>query len=32
MLILVIGFSMIRNLKLLAPFSLTANIITIGGK
>lgn len=32
MFVLVIGFSMIRNLKVLAPFSLTANIITIGGK
>jgi proton-coupled amino acid transporter len=31
MLILVIGFSMIRNLKVLAPFSLAANIISIGG-
>ncbi|CAF1566791.1 unnamed protein product [Adineta ricciae] len=31
MLALVIGFSFIRNLKLLAPFSLAANIITIGG-
>lgn len=31
MFVLVIGFSMIRNLKVLAPFSLAANIITIGG-
>jgi proton-coupled amino acid transporter len=31
MFIFVIGFSMIRNLKVLAPFSLAANIITIGG-
>ena len=31
MLIFVIGFSMIRNLKVMAPFSLAANIITIGG-
>ncbi|CAF2594139.1 unnamed protein product [Rotaria sp. Silwood2] len=31
MLILVIGFSMIRSLKVLAPFSLAANIMTIGG-
>jgi hypothetical protein len=32
MLILVIGFSMIRSLKVLAPFSLIANIISIAGK
>ena len=32
MLILIIGFSMIRSLKVLAPFSLAANVITIGGK
>jgi proton-coupled amino acid transporter len=32
MLVMVIGFSMIRSLKVLAPFSLAANIITIGGK
>ncbi|CAF1146236.1 unnamed protein product [Rotaria sordida] len=31
MFILVIGFSMIRSLKVLAPFSLAANIMTIGG-
>ncbi|CAF1028316.1 unnamed protein product [Adineta steineri] len=31
MLVLVIGFSMIRSLKVLAPFSLIANIISIGG-
>ncbi|CAF1101490.1 unnamed protein product [Rotaria sordida] len=31
MLVLIIGFSMIRSLKVLAPFSLAANIITIGG-
>ncbi len=29
---LVISFSFIRSLKVLAPFSLAANIITIGGK
>lgn len=32
MLVLVIGFSMIRSLKVLAPFSLIANILSIGGK
>jgi hypothetical protein len=32
MLILIIGFSMIRSLKVLAPFSLAANVISIGGK
>lgn len=32
MLILVLGFSMIRSLKVLAPFSLAANIISIAGK
>jgi hypothetical protein len=32
MLILVIGFSMIGSLKVLAPFSLAANVISIGGK
>jgi hypothetical protein len=32
MLILVIAFSMIRSLKVLAPFSLAANVISIGGK
>ena len=32
MLVMIIGFSMIRNLKVLAPFSLVANIISIGGK
>ncbi|CAF0809722.1 unnamed protein product [Adineta steineri] len=31
MLLLVIGFSFIRSLKVLAPISLAANIITIGG-
>ncbi|CAF4883088.1 unnamed protein product [Rotaria sp. Silwood1] len=31
MLVLIIGFSMIRNLKILAPFSLAANVITLGG-
>ncbi|CAF3334838.1 unnamed protein product [Rotaria socialis] len=31
MLLLVIGFSMIRSLKVLAPFSLAANLMTIGG-
>jgi len=31
MLILVIAFSFIRSLKVLAPFSLIANILTIGG-
>lgn len=32
MLILIIGFSMIRSLKVLAPFSLVANVISIAGK
>jgi hypothetical protein len=32
MLVMMIGFSMIRNLKVLAPISLVANIITIGGE
>jgi proton-coupled amino acid transporter len=32
MLIFVIGFSMIRSLKVLAPFSLIANIISLGGE
>ena len=32
MLVLIIGFSMIRSLKVLAPFSLAANIISIAGK
>jgi proton-coupled amino acid transporter len=32
MLGLVIGFSMIRSLKVLAPFSLIANVISIGGE
>lgn len=31
MLVLVIAFSLIRSLKVLAPFSLIANVITIGG-
>ena len=31
MLVLMIGFSMIRSLKVLAPFSLIANIITMTG-
>ncbi|CAF4445300.1 unnamed protein product, partial [Rotaria magnacalcarata] len=31
MLVRIIGFSMIRSLKVLAPFSLAANVITIGG-
>ena len=32
MLFLIIGFSMIRSLKVLAPFSLAANVISIGGR
>ena len=32
MLILVIAFSMIRSLKVLAPFSLAANVISLGGE
>jgi hypothetical protein len=32
MLVLVIGFSMIRSLKVLAPFSLVANVLSIGGR
>ncbi len=32
MLVLIIAFSMIRSLKVLAPFSLAANVITIVGK
>jgi hypothetical protein len=32
MLVLVIGFSMIRSLKVLAPFSLIANVLSIGGR
>lgn len=32
MLVSLIAFSMIRSLKILAPFSLIANIITVGGK
>ncbi|CAF0880645.1 unnamed protein product [Adineta ricciae] len=31
MLVLVIGFSMIRSLKVLAPFSLAANVISLAG-
>ena len=31
MLILILGFSMIRSLKVLAPFSLAANVISIIG-
>ncbi len=32
MLVLVIGFSMIRSLNVLAPFSLAANVISLGGE
>ena len=32
MLVFVIGFSMIRSLKVLAPFSLVANVITMIGR